>query len=396
MEEPMKISRRYDLIRRLRPYYERADRVTKGLLLDLLIDMTGLHRKYLIGLLNGPGPRRRRRTRERGRIYKEDVDHAVKIIGDALDWICAERTKPVLVSMAHHLAKFEELETTPALLDQLERISVSTLRRRLQSLRPPEARLPRIRRKRRAETSVQAKVPIRVIPWDEPEMGHFEVDLVHHGPPTPGRTPVYTIQFIDVLTGWSERVAIRGYTFGTMWRAFEHIRQRCPIPVLEVHTDNGSEFLNEALLAYFGEAFTGSLFSRGEPGNPNHNRFVEQKNDTLVRAYLGDLSLDTHPQAALLNEVYEDMWFYYNAFQPVMRQIAKTAERSAPDQPWRVIRKHDTPKTPLRRLLRAKPPLSRSVSERLQQRYQETNPLALKRRIHAQLDCIYSLALRDS
>jgi hypothetical protein len=298
--------------------------------------------------------------------------------------------------MTHHLAKFEEMETTPELLDQLGCISVSTLRRRLQSLRPPEARLPRLHRKPRPESSVQARVPIRIIPWDEPEAGHFEVDLVHHGSPTPGHTPIYTIQFIDVLTGWSERFAIRGCTFGMMWRAFEHIRQRCPIPVLEVHTDNGSEFLNEALLAYFGEAFTGSLFSRGEPGNPNHNRFVEQKNDTLVRAYLGYLSLDTGQQAALLNEVYEDMWFYYNAFQPVMRQIAKTAGRSGPDQPWRVIRKHDTPETPLSRLLRARPPLGRSVSEYLQQRYQETNPLALKRRIHAQLDCIYSLALGDS
>ena len=209
--------------------------------------------------------------------------------------------------MARHLAKFDELETTPQLLRQLGEISISTLRHRPHSLRPPEARLPRIRRKPRRENSLQARVPIRAIPWDEPEPGHIEVDLVQHGPPDPDRSPVYTIQFIDVLTSWSEHFAISGHTFGSMWRAFQLFRERCPIPVREVHTDNGPEFLNEALLAYFHDAFTGSLFSRGEPGQCNHTRFVEQKNDTLVRAYLGDLSLTTRQQVALMNEMYADM-----------------------------------------------------------------------------------------
>lgn len=44
----------------------------------------------------GPGPDIYDRTKERDRTYKEDVDRAVKVIGDALDWICAERIKPIL------------------------------------------------------------------------------------------------------------------------------------------------------------------------------------------------------------------------------------------------------------------------------------------------------------
>ena len=392
--EPMKVYERYKLYRGVKPYYHRADREMKGHLLDLLVEMTGQHRKYVIALMNARDPHPRTRTRQRGRTYKEDVDQAIRTVGDTLDWICAERIKPVLVQMAEHLAKFDEMETSPQLLHQLGEISTSTLRRRLHSLRPPDARLPRIHRKPRPETSIQSQVPVRVIPWDEPEAGHFEVDLVQHGAPDPEHTLVYTIQFIDVLTGWSERFAMLGHDFGSMWRAFQAFRERCPIPVREVHTDNGSEFLNEALLAHFHDAFTGSLFSRGEPGHCNHNRFVEQKNDTLVRAYLGDLRLTNRHQVSLLNEMYATMWFYYNAFQPVMRQVEKTAEKR-PEGTYRVVRKHDTPATPLTRLVKAKPPLSRPISERLLQRFEKTNPRALNQQIHAQLDRIYSLALDD-
>ena len=77
-----------------------------------------------------------------------------------------------------------------------------------------------------------------------------------------------------------------------------------------------------------------------------------------------------------------------------MRQIAKTVV-SRPNGTFQVVRKHDTPTTPLVRPVNAKPPISRTVSERLVKRYEETNPRALKHQIHAQLDRIDALALDD-
>ncbi len=50
---------------------------------------------------------------------------------------------------------------------------------------------------------------------------------------------------------------------------------------------------------------------------------VEQKNDTLVRQYLGYERLDTAEQLDAVNALYERMWLYYNLFQPVLHLIEK-------------------------------------------------------------------------
>ena len=140
-----------------------------------------------------------------------------------------------------------------------------------------------------------------IIPWQEPQPDHFQVDLVHHGTPDLHGNLICTIQFIDVLTGWSERFAMMGYTFDAVWKAILAFRERCPIPVRQIHSDNGSEFINHALIAAFGQDLAGVVQSRGRPGCHNDNRFVEQKNSSLVRAYLGDTPFHTYAQLRALN-----------------------------------------------------------------------------------------------
>ena len=128
---------------------------------------------------------------------------------------------------------------------------------------------------------------------------------------------------VDVTTGWSERVAVlrRGYI--AMQDAFQRILARLPFPVLELHPDNGSEFFNTHLLQFWGERVRQAELSRSRPWQKNDNRFVEQKNDSLVRAYLGKQRLDTVAQTRALNALYDKMWLYYNLFQPVMRMCSK-------------------------------------------------------------------------
>jgi hypothetical protein len=383
--QEMSMSGRFEYLRAMQSRYRVApDRKAKTALLNEMESLTHLGRKHLIALMNGPTVQRRQRCRERQHTYDAEVGEAVKIIADTLDWICAERMQPTLPRMARHLIAHGEMQVSPAVLDKLDRMSVATLGRVLSRVRPNGERLPRAYPGRRAETSAQQAVPISVIPWDEPEPGHFEVDLVHHGFPDADGRLVCTIQFVDVLTGWSERFAIMGFAFDAIWDAIQAFRQRCPIPVREIHSDNGSEFINAALTACFGQELVDTLQTRGRPGHHNDNRFVEQKNSSLVRAYLGSLPLHTQPQRHALNQLYVDMWLYDNFFQPVLRQIERTAV-TGPDGITRIRRKQDRARTPLERALEAKPPISREKRERLETLYDETNPLALKRRIHAQI-----------
>ena len=314
--EQMNIDERHKYLRVMRKRYEQADRRGRGRLLDEMEEVTGLHRKTLIRLMHGELKRKPRR-RQRGRTYGAEVDEALMIIAETWDYICAERLTPNLVWMAKKLAHHGELELSPSLLEQLGHISVSTVRRRLAHLRRTARRLPR--RGPKQANSLRQHIPMTTIPWNEQQPGHFEVDLVHHSGPSATGEFVCTVQMIDVATGWSERVAVLGRSYTVMEHAFRRILSRLPFPVHELHPDNGSEFFNHHMLRFWQERVKGVHLSRSRPYHKNDNRFVEQKNDTLVRAYLGHRRLDTVAQTLALNRLYDRMWLYYNLFQPVMR-----------------------------------------------------------------------------
>jgi hypothetical protein len=348
--------------------------------------VTGLHRKYLIELMRGDLKRKPRRRR-RGRSYGPEVDDALRVIYESFDYICAERMTPNLAWMAKHLARHGELKTSDLLLEKLERVSISTIGRILKRIRQDERRLPR-RKAPKRPTLIQA-IPMKRIPWNIATPGHFEVDLVHHCGPTVYGEYMCTLQMIDVATGWSERVAVLGRSFLVMSHAFRIILRRLPFPVLEVHSDNGSEFLNHHMLRLWGDTVQGVTVSRSRPYEKNDNRNVEQKNSTLVRAYLGHDRLDTVAHTLAANELFELMWIYYNLFQPVMHLVEKQVIRED-GQPVRIKRRHDQARTPFDRLCATNGilPEHRVQLEALRD---QINPRLLRQHIYQAIDHLFAL-----
>src|SRR3989442_672113 len=184
---------------------------------------------------------------------------------------------------------------------------------------------------------------------------------------------------VDVATGWSERVAVLGRSQRAMEAGFRHILARLPFPIKELHPDNGPEFLNHHLVGFWGEQISGLTLSRSRPYQKNDNRFVEQKNDTLVRAYFGNERLDTDQQCLALNALYDQMWWYYNACQPVLHLVEKRFQQQ------RLQRRWDVAQTPLARLL-ATDALTAEPRALLQARSAATNPRALRRAVYAGRD----------
>jgi len=345
-EDQMNIDERRKYLRIKQKQYAGADRATKGRLLDEMEVVTELDRKTLIRLMHGDLVRTPR-SRERDKTYGPEVDMALRIIYESADCICAERLTPNLVWWADHLAAHGELHLTPTLRAQLAQISVPTVERHLSHIRRDLPRLPRPQPKpgRRA----LQHIPMLRLPWDIEQPGHFEVDLVHHCGPTASGEYAYTLQMIDVATGWSERRAVLGRSFLVMEDAFRCILARLPFPVHEIHPDNGSEFLNHHLLRFWGEIVQGVTLSRSRPFHKNDNPRVEQKNYTLVRAYLGYVRFDSVVQVMALNALYDKLWLYYNLFQPVMHLVEKEIIH-ADGQPARVRRRHDQAASPFDRL----------------------------------------------
>jgi hypothetical protein len=75
--------------------------------------------------------------------------------------------------------------------------------------------------------------------------------------------------------------------------AFRCLLGRLPFEVLTLHPDNDSAFFNHHMLHFWRHRVPHVTISRSRPYHKNDNPRVEQKNRTLVRAYLGYDRMDT-------------------------------------------------------------------------------------------------------
>jgi hypothetical protein len=389
-EENMTIDERYKYLRRIQKRYREADRAEKRRMLEEAIEVTELKRKTLIRLLGGE-IKREPRQRQRGRTYGPDVQRAIAVIHKSLDRVCAERLQPNLVWMAEHLAVHGELEVNAQLLSQLGAISIPTVRRVLKRQQQDRPQLPH---KGPSEANQAAKrVPIGKVAWDEQRPGFFEADLVYHSGPTASGLYAHSLQMIDIATGWSERVAVLGRSHRVMKDGFRRILTRLPFPVLHIHTDNGSEFVNDALLSFWEERSEPISLSRGRPYHKNDQPFVEQKNATLVRAYLGHDRFDTAIHVQFMNILYNKMWLFYNFFQPVLRLAEKEVVTDKAGR-QRTRRKYDRAQTPFDRLCKTGV-LSEEQRQQLEALRQRTNPRKLIEEIHSLIGQILDLPGAD-
>ena len=385
-DEKMNIDERLKYLRLMKKRYTKASGKEKARLLDEMEAVTGLQRKVLIRKLGGDLQRHPRRG-GRGCTYGAEVDDALRIIAESMDNICAERLTPNLAWMAEHLAGHGEMEVNECLLADLTRISVSTVGRRLTRLRQDEPRLPR--RSPGREKAVLRDIPMLRLDWDIEQPGSFEVDLVHHCGSSSKGLYMCSIQWIDVATGWSERRAVLGRGREVMEDAFRCILGRLPFPVLGIHPDNDSAFFNHHMLRFWRELVPGVSLSRSRPYHKNDNPRVEQKNRTLIRAFLGDDRLDTVAQVLATNQLFDQMWIYYNFFQPVMHLCEKhVVEREG--QPARIVRRHDKAQTPFDRLCKTDAILCQH-REQLEALRNATNPRRLREQIYDTIEHIFAL-----
>lgn len=385
-EDKMNIDERRKYLRRMKKRYVQADWKEQGRLLDEMEAVTELHRKSLIRLING-SLERKPRQRQRGRTYGAEVSYALSVIAESFDYLCAERLTPNLVWMANHLATHDELEVSPSLLKKLDQISISTVQRTLAQIPRDKPRLPR--KGPQHARKLTKGIPMRRISWNEQQPGHCETDLVHHCGPRASGEYMCTVQVIDVATGWSELRAVLGRSYLVMEDAFRYILARLPFLLLELHPDNGSEFFNHHMLRFFEDLVQGVTLSRSRPYHKNDNRFVEQKNSSLVRAYLGDDRLDTVAQTIAVNQLYDKVWIYYNLLQPVMR-LSEKIVTPVEGQLAKVKRRYDQARTPFDRLCQTNA-ITRERREQLEALRDRTNPRQLRQEIYDQIEYIFSL-----
>jgi len=91
--------------------------------------------------------------------------------------------------------------------------------------------------------------------------------------------------------------------------------------MLGLDSDNGAEFINWLLKKYCEEHEI--TFSQIKPYRKNDNCYVEQKNYTVVRRFLGYARYNTEKQLEIVREILKLVELYVNFFQPMMKLKSK-------------------------------------------------------------------------
>lgn len=385
----MRRSSKREYAEAVRPRYRRADRAGKGRILDEFCAATGYHRVYARRLLGGravppvDAPRARGARRRR---YGSEALGLLVACWEVADGICSKRLAPFLGELLDRLAACDALppQATPELRAQVARMSAATVDRLLAPLRG--GRLGRGRGTTKPGTLLKGQVPIKTFAdWDAAVPGFLEIDLVAHCGPTGAGEFVLTLSTVDVATGWSTCVAVRNKGQDAICRAVEQLRQGLPVPLRGLDSDNGSEFLNHALLRYCVER--GITFTRSRPYRKNDTCHVEQKNWSVVRRLVGYARFEWQALTAL-ERVYSLAADYVNFLQPVLKLTDKT--RDGP----RVRKRYDSARTPYRRLL-ASGALSPEQAAALAARSAALHPVRLKLALEEAQQHLASLAVRE-
>ena len=230
----------------------------------------------------------------------------------------------MLKEMLAILQRHKEIKVTREIKKKLLRISASTIDRILK----PERKKYELKGRSLTKpgTLLKHQIPIRTFSeWDEQRPGFVEIDLVGHEGGNPRGDFIQTLNVTDVCTGWTEMQAVKNKAQIWVFEALKDIRGKLPFDLLGIDSDNGGEFINDHLVRFCHEERIN--FTRSRSYRKNDNCFIEQKNYTIVRRYVGYARYDTEIAQKLLNELYGYLRLYVNFFQPVMKLIQKTRSR---------------------------------------------------------------------
>jgi hypothetical protein len=367
---------RHDLVRALAPRYAHVSKSEKGEILNQVCEVTGYTRKYALTLLKDPPPDGppSKRTRRRSPTYGPAEVELLRLCWLVTDGICSKRLAPFLPELLDRLRRRQALREFPvAVQARVARLSAATVDRALKPLRE-QTKARRGISTTKAGTLLKRQIAIRTFAdWTDARPGFFEMDLVAHCGWSGAGPFLYTLSMVDVATGWVACAGLRDKRQETVFHALQRIRAELPFRILGLDSDNGTEFINRALLDYCTDQHI--TFTRSRPYLKNDTCHVEQKNWAVVRRLVGYDRLEW-PALAALERIHDLAGDYINFLHPVRKLVSKT--RTGP----RVTRRYDIAQTPFHRLLDSGA-LSIKMTSQLNKRSKNIDPYRLKVQLEA-------------
>ena len=207
----------------------------------------------------------------------------------------------------------------------------------------------------------------------EAEPGFFEGDTVAHCGPTLKGEFARTLNLTDVHTGWVFTRSVRNNAHTHILGALKAGVEEIPFEVTGLDFDNGTEFLNKAVIKWAGEREI--FFTRSRPYKKNDQATIESKNNHLVRKCGFYYRYDTAEERVVLNRLWRLINDRFNYLTPTKKPVGFGSDRNG-----RRRRLYDKPKTPLDRLLTAEV-LAPDQAAELTAYRDSLNPAAIAREI---------------
>ena len=382
--------------------YRIGDKTKRGEILDLLESVLHRPRKSLIrsmnNLLNRQAHKKKRsgknphtykqatrrvlpRSPGRPRKYFAETDAALFYVWEAYNYPCAERLHPEITEAMRIFIRDQEWGFSKEATNQLEEMSLGSMRRRLVKFAHKEGLMRGFSTTRSSE--LLNAIPIFHGDWSKKPLGYGQIDTVVHSGARLEGTMVYTVDFVEMQTYWVELVAQLGKDAETTTNSIKLIEKRLPFRLRGLHPDSGDEFINNTLLSWVKKKNSRRVsehqieITRSRPSKKNDNCNVEERNNELVRKYIGYERYDSKEAVVVLNELYRNLCLYNNFFQPTYKLIGKYRKPNG-----QYVRKYDEPRSPFRRLLESNE-ITNETKRALIEQYNHLNPRKILARIKA-------------
>lgn len=370
-----------DYLRAIVQRYASASAEEKTAILDEFCAVCHYNRKYAIRLLNTPvsAPRTSKPPGRPQRYHTPEIRTFLQRLAVASNMVCSKRLKAMIMLWLPHYPEALTAQTVK-LLGQL---SPATIDRLLAEWRHHHGKIGLATTK--PGSLLRKHIPVKTQQWDESRPGYLEADTVAHCGTSMAGSFIYTVNLIDIATGWSAFSAVWGKGQTAVYRALQGIEQALPFAIRGFDCDNGSEFLNHHLYDYFSKRKRPVDYTRSRPYQKNDNAHIEQKNWSNIRQYFGYHRFDDPLILPLLNDLYANEFsLLVNFFLPSFKLLHKHRDGS------HIIKHHDPPKTPFDRLCQTAV-LSTRRQRELERLRDSLNPFELQLQIKRKVLTILAL-----
>lgn len=349
---------RAEVTTRFAKAYVKAGKSGKGRILDQVVEVTGwsrdnARRRLTAAAKRPPGAGRQVAVmvrRQRSPKFSFDARKVLQRVWAASGGQCGKYLAASMGLQLDALERHGELVSgqdrySPRVRAELLAMSAATIDRYLKPARAKDQ--VRGVATTRPSPLLRSSIKIRKAGDEaENEPGFFEGDTVAHCGPTLKGEFARTVNLTDVHTGWVFTRTVRNNAHVHILSVLKAAVEQVPFAITGLDFDNGSEFLNAAVIGWAGER--GIYFTRSRPYKKNDQATIESKNNHLVRRYGFYYRYDTAAERAVLSRLWPLVNDRLNYLTPTRKPTGFGADRNG-----RRKRLYDDPATPLDRLLAA-------------------------------------------